>query len=132
MMKIKRKIAAALVGVLASFGLFAPMPARASFADCAAYEGTICFTEFPNFTGQIWRQFPWQIAGGSGCRNFGPDGFDNEASTAFNNIEHSYSVRIWQYPNCTGESLILVSGSYYVFSGYWWNDKASSVEVTAA
>lgn len=124
--KIKMFLAALLATTVMTVGT--AVPAQAAYLDCAGYPGTICFTEFPNFTGQVWRQFPGQI---SGRRNVSPENFDNEASTAFNNTPGGYYVAIWQYQNCTGASFSLASGSYYVFTGNWWNDKMSSIEVIA-
>jgi hypothetical protein len=103
--------------------------AQRAFTDCAIYAGTVCFHERPDYTGRVWRQTPDEIGA---CRNFAPDNFDNQASTAFNNVEHSYSIRIYQYENCTGAYKILVSGYYYTFANDWWNDKPSSVRIIAA
>lgn len=128
---MRKYLIALMVGLLAAIAI-GQAPAYAAYSDCAAYPGTICFHEHSDFTGQVWRQYPWQIAGGSGCRNVGPDGFDNEASTAFNLVTHSYSVRVWQWNNCTGDSFILAGGQYYNFAGNWWNDRISAIEVIAA
>ncbi len=123
---MKKRLALVIAAVLLSVGI--ATPAQAVFSDCSAYAGTICFHQHSDFTGQVWRQYPHEI---NGCRNLGPDGFDNKASTAFNSTAHSYSVRVWQYNNCTGETFTLASSSFYQFNGNWWNDRISSVEVIA-
>jgi hypothetical protein len=140
MTTIKKLFTSALVALVASFVLVTPVQAapvtmsvsqaQMAFTDCAVYAGTVCFHERPDYTGRVWRQTPEEIGS---CRNFGPDNFDNQASTAFNNVEHSFSIRIYRYANCTGESMILVSGYYYSFgNGAHWNDLASSVAAIAA
>lgn len=144
--KTRMFLASLLVAVIGMTGLATPAQAVApmtgvtataqavsgqerAFTDCAVYPGTVCFHQYGNFTGRVWRQTPDEIGS---CRNLAPDNFNDTASTAFNNIEHSYSVRIYQHENCTGSYKILVSGYYYVFTGDWWDNRTSSVRLIAA
>jgi hypothetical protein len=124
---MKRFLTASLAAVLVSVSI--ATPAQAAYSDCSAYPGTICFHQYTNYTGQVWRQYPWEI---NGCRSLVPDNFNDKASTAFNTTPHSYSVRVWQHSNCTGDSFTLNSNSVYNFAGNGWDNRISAVEVIAA
>ncbi len=129
---MSRRIAGLLAAPALAFGLaLAPAgPAAATYNDCAAFPGTICFHEHATFTGQVWRQFPTQI---NGCRNLGNDGFDNKASTLFNQST-GYALVVWQFNNCSGNFFVASAGTFYIFANStpennWWNDRISSIEV---
>lgn len=122
-MKIRKMLAAVTVAALGAVGLF-QAPAQAAWSDCSNYPGTICLFAGPNYGLPIWRQYPSQI---NGCRNL--TGFDNVTTVAANLASH-HMVVLWQYAGCGGESFTLPTQGYVAhFSGSWWNDKASSIEV---
>lgn len=101
-------------------------PAQAAWSDCSNYQGTICLFAHSNYGLPIWRQYPSQI---NGCRNL--TGFDNITTMAANLAPH-HAVYLWQYPGCTGQVVSLPTQGYVVdWSGYSFNDKASSIEVVA-
>jgi hypothetical protein len=126
---VRRRTLAALTGVVIgiSGGVVTASPAQAAWSDCANYPGTICLFAHANFGTPIWRQFPSEINGGSGCRDL--TGFNDVTTIAANQAPH-YSVRLWQHAGCTGTEVILPNvGSYIGFSGSGFNDQASSIEV---
>jgi hypothetical protein len=121
-----------LAGIaVAAFMLFGTaVPAQAAYNDCAAYSNVVCFHQFSDYTGTVWRQTPAQIGS---CKNVGA-AFDNKASTAFNTTAH-YAVIVYQLENCSGAEFTVGSGYSYVFTGSannsWWDNRISSVEVVA-
>lgn len=125
---MRRRILAAIVGTLIGItgGIVGIRPAQAAWSDCNNYAGTICLFAGPNWGLPIWRQYPSQI---NGCRNL--TGFDNVTTIAVNQAAHHHVI-LWQYQGCGGESFTLPAlGNYADFSGSWWNDKPSSIEVVA-
>lgn len=129
---MRSRLLAALTGVIIGItgGVVAASPAQAAWSDCSNYPGTICLFAHGNFGTPIWRQFPSQINSGNGCRDL--TGFDNTTTIAANQAAH-YSVRLWQYTGCQGAEVILPNvGSYIDFTGAFFNDKASSIEVIPA
>lgn len=125
---IKKFLTMLALAVVLTVGVTAPSaPAQAAWSDCSNYPGTICLFAGPNYGLPIWRQYPSQI---TGCRNL--TGFDNVTTIAANQAAH-HMVILWQYPGCGGESITLPTQGYVInFSGHWWNDKASAIEVVAA
>lgn len=123
---MRRFLAATGAAILLSLGF--ATPAQAAYSDCGSYQGTVCFHQWTNYEGRVWRQLPTQIFG---CRSLVPDNFNDIASTAFNLVSSSYSVRVWEHSNCTGDSFIMGVGSYN-FNGNWWDNRISAVEVIAA
>jgi hypothetical protein len=101
-------------------------PAQADRADCYSYPGTICLTEFVAWTGQVWRQYPWQIVG---CRKLAPESFNNETTTAGNFTSASIGVYLYDRDDCTGTNVFLGSGAVRDFSSSTFNNKASSIRV---
>lgn len=124
---IKRFMTALVAVVLGLIGgVVSASPAQAAWSDCSNYPGTICLFAGPNYGLPIWRQYPSQI---NGCRNL--TGFDNVTTIAANLAAH-HAVYLWQYPGCSGAVVSLPSQGYVVdWSGHWFNDKASSIEVVA-
>jgi len=120
---IKKLMAALTVTALVTFG--AQAPARAAWSDCGNYPGTICLFANNNWGLPIWRQYPSQIGN---CRNL--TGFDNVTTMAVNGAD-GHSLIGYRYLGCEGESLVITSGNYADFTGTWWNDKFSSVQVVA-
>ena len=128
---IKRFLAATAATVLGTASvLTAASPAQAAWSDCAAYSNVVCFHQFPDFTGQVWRQTSGQFPS-SGCRNFAPDGFDNATSTAFNRTTN-YQLRVYQGAGCTGSYVYLAPGDVQAFNqtNTWFNNTGSSAKVT--
>lgn len=121
--KILATLAMTLVGLVGT--LVVTSPAQASWSDCAAYQGTVCFHQHANFTGQVWRQYPGQIIG---CRDLVD--FNDTASTFFNGTD-DHIVRIYEHANCAGAVFALSPGEERSFgsTNTWWNDRASSVRV---
>jgi hypothetical protein len=124
---IKKLLATLALAAVLTAGVTAPSaPAQAAWSDCSNYPGTICLFAGPNYGLPIWRQYPSQI---TGCRNL--TGFDNVTTIAANQATH-HLVVLWQYAGCGGESITLPAQGYVInFSGSWWNDKPSSIEVIA-
>lgn len=124
---IKKLLATLTLAVALVAGTNIPAaPAQAAWSDCSNYPGTICLFAGPNYGLPIWRQYPSQI---EGCRNL--TGFDNVTTIAANLSTH-HAVYLYQYPGCGGEVISLPTQGYVIyFSGSWWNDKASSIEVVA-
>lgn len=127
-MNFRRMIAGFVAGIVALVAsLSVANPVQAAWSDCSNYPGTICLFAGPNYGLPIWRQYPSQI---NGCRNL--TGFDNVTTVAANLAPH-HAVYLYQYPGCTGEVVSLPTQGYVVsWSGQWFNDKASSIEVVAA
>jgi hypothetical protein len=116
-----------LATVALTLAMAVGVTAQAAWSDCSNYPGTICLFAGPNYGLPIWRQFPREI---DGCRNL--TGFDNVTTVAANLAPH-YAVYLYQYPGCTGAVVSLPTQGYVVsWSGHWFNDKASSIEVIAA
>lgn len=121
-----------LVLTLVAAGLFAaPAPAQAVYSDCAAYQGTICFHQHADYSGAVWRQYPWQIPGCINMTDY--PGWNDRASTAFNWTSNSYALYLYQHVDCGGYDFILSSGQQVAFTGSisWWNDRVSSIYVQA-
>ncbi len=133
-MKIRKVFAALGIGALIALGVQAP--AQAVITDCSAYPGTICFHQYSNYTGVVWRQYPYQI---SGCVNMTDWGWNDRAGTAFNSTQAGYQLYLYEHVGCNapgqpqGADFILASGQYVQFTGSlaWWNDKVSSIRVLA-
>jgi hypothetical protein len=128
--KIRRLFAAAFVAAVSAFGVVAVQsPALATWSDCAAYNDVVCFHQYGNFTGQVWRQRTGQFP--TGCRNFAPENFENKASTAFNRTTN-YQLRVYSGPSCTGEYVGLRPGNVqsFVQTNTWFDNRASSARVT--
>ncbi len=128
--KIKRLLTVAIVAVIGAFGgLAVASPAMASYSDCAAYSGVVCFHQYPDFTGQVWRQTTGQFP--TGCRDLTYANFDNKASTAFN-LTTDYIMRVYQGYGCTGSYVGLSPGDFESFgqTNTWFNNTASSVKLT--
>ncbi len=128
MNKLRKLMAGIATGIVVLTGsLFVSSPAQAAWADCSNYPGTICLFAHANYGLPIWRQYPSQI---NGCRNL--TGFDNITTMAANLAPH-HAVYLYQYPGCTGQVVSLPTQGYVVdWTGYSFNDKASSIEVIAA
>lgn len=122
---MSKRIAALFAALAMALGLaMAPAsPAQASYSDCAAYSGTVCFHQHGNFTGTVWRQVTGQIIG---CRNL--TDFNDRASTAFNSTD-DHILYLYEHGNCTGAVLSLSPGDVRSFASTntWWNDRISSV-----
>lgn len=124
--KIRKALAALFVAVVAAFGVIVTQtPAQAAYGDCANYAGTVCMIQHGNFTGQVWRQYPSQFLGR--CRDFSPEGFNDEATVVFNSSDTSIFY-IYQHQGCTGARYTVPKGRIVSFAqeDTWWNDKASS------
>jgi hypothetical protein len=122
--KIVTTLAASAVLVGTSF---VGSPAMAARSDCDV-AGTICLVENPDWSGFVWRQYPWQI---NGCRSLAADGFNDKATWAVNLTDSSVGVELWDNADCTG-------GHVYIASGYQadlrktdpvMNDHASGIRV---
>lgn len=127
---IKRFMAAVAVAVLGLVGaLTGASPAQAVWSDCAAYSNVVCFHQYPDFTGRVWRQLTGQFP--TGCRNFAPESFDNMASTAFNRTSN-YQLRVYQGSGCTGSYVFIGPGDVQSFgdTNTWFNNTASSAKIT--
>lgn len=127
--KVKRMLMVAFVAIVGAFGVVAaPSPAQAVWSDCAAYPGTVCFHQYPDFTGRVWRQYPGQIVG---CRSMVPDNFNDVASTAFNSTD-DHILYLYEHVGCTGAVLVLGAGDVRGFAttNTWWNNRVSSLRVT--
>jgi hypothetical protein len=127
---INKFLATLAVTVAVVAGVVAPStPAHATWSDCAAYTNVVCFHQYPNFTGQVWRQTTGQFP--TGCRNFAPASFENKASTAFNRTTN-YQLRVYSGPNCTGDYVYLAPGKVQAFNqtNTWFDNTASSARVT--
>jgi hypothetical protein len=121
---MRKLLASVAAGALLALGV--ATPAKAAWADCGNYPGTVCLFANNNWGLPIWRQYPSQI---QGCRNL--TGFDNVTTMASNNTGGHYLLIMYRYLNCEGETFQLSSGSYVDFSNTWWNDKPSAVQVVA-
>lgn len=124
--KLKKMLATAAAVVVGFFGVVAMQsPAQATWSDCNAYSNVICFHQYPDFTGRVWRQLPGQIIA---CRNMWPDNFDNTASTVFNKTT-KYILYVYDGEGCTGTRKSFVPGDVESFgdTSTWWNNRISSI-----
>jgi hypothetical protein len=119
----------AMFAIVAAVLFGTTVPAQAAYSDCAAWANTVCFHQYTDYTGQVWRQTPAQIGD---CKNMGT--FNDKASTAFNTTTH-YMVIVYQLTDCGGNYFIVGSGMSYAFTGgsanAWWDNRISSVQVIA-
>lgn len=132
MKNLRKMFAGVVTSVLmfAGIGFAFSAPAQAAYSDCSNYSGTICMTQYSNWTGQVWRQYPEQVYG---CRSLGGTTFNDKASAALSTASGHYQVRLWQHSNCTGNYLTLHSGQARVFTGSLSDidNMVSGVEVIA-
>lgn len=119
-MNFRKTLAMLIIGALMAVGL--ATPAKAAYADCYNYPGTVCLTAGSNWGGPVWRQYPDQI---NGCRAL--TGF-NDVTTTVRNGSNDGILILWQHYDCTGASYQLGGLSYADMTGYWWDNKASAVE----
>ncbi len=129
-----RRITAGLAALTLSAGLaLAPStPAHAAASDCSAYVNVVCFHQYTNYTGLVWRQTVAQVA--SRCVNLTDwPGWNDRPSTAFNTSTGGYQLYLYENINCTGYDFILASGQNVSFTGSlaWWNDKVTSLYLYA-
>jgi hypothetical protein len=116
--------------VLAALSAFAVLvlgfqaPAQAALSDC--WNSTVCLFAHGAYGNPIWRQLDTQI---NGCRSLVGTGWNDVTTSAANQYTNGRILVLWEHSNCTGSYYQLPGDTIVDFTGYWWDNKVSAVQI---
>lgn len=122
----KRKMLAAVTGLVLALSVGGQAPAQAALGDCTAYSGVLCLWKNAGQGGSIWRQTRAEVS--ASCTPLTKWAGWNDTVTSFRNqMSSAYVMELYWDNTCIGAHLDAYYGYNYDLTGNSWDNEVSGV-----